>query len=262
MSDDDAAKHPADNPDGDDEAPDVPDYLAFVKKADAGGGEDGYGVGDAAKNISLAVWNPDLQMAEVTIRKGIFHRTMGYDRKSSYYLLPEEVIFLVERGSMVLKHRGLKVSSAAAAMASKPGEAHSPSAGAAPMREATADGWIDVNDVGSVPGMLLGALSLQETYNLLLGVRDCTLERYQPGEKGARKRIPLKVAVVEQSLLKFFDLTNDLMGLDQVSRRFYKSTKKKKKKKKKPARRPSASTAAPGDASTTPTVATGIPPTS
>ena len=65
-----------------------------------------------SKNISYGIWVPSLSRAHVTVARGIHFSSMGYsvpreydvDSQRKMYkrleLLPEEALYLIERGSM------------------------------------------------------------------------------------------------------------------------------------------------------------------
>lgn len=48
-----------------------------------------------------AIWRPDKQLAEVKVARGTHFKTSGKaDKQGIHWLLPEETIYLVERGNL------------------------------------------------------------------------------------------------------------------------------------------------------------------
>jgi tRNA-splicing endonuclease subunit Sen54 len=125
-----------------------------------------------SKTISYAVWHPDIARARVTVAKGIHFSTMGHSvprpvvgedgvqkAQKRLELLPEETLYLVERGSLFC--------------------------------------WKDCGlDLAHVPGLdhIPGPpMTVQQAYSELTGVEDLTLERFQVrlGAFGARNSFVL-----------------------------------------------------------------------
>jgi len=111
-----------------------------------------------SKAVSYAVWHPSLARAHVTVAKGIHFSAMGHsvprpitdeDGAQKVYkrleLLPEETLYLAERGSLFCwKECNLDLS--------------------------------HVSGVENIPGP---PMSVQQVYSELIGVEDLTLERFQ-----------------------------------------------------------------------------------
>ncbi|KAI0917086.1 hypothetical protein AcW1_007627 [Taiwanofungus camphoratus] len=112
----------------------------------------------SSKSISHAVWHPGIARAHVTMARGIHFTTMGHSvaRASSVSdeaqkiqkrleLLPEEALYLVERGAMLCwKASDLPLSSTQG-----------------------------LEDVDGVP------MSVQQSFAEMIGIEDLTLEKYQ-----------------------------------------------------------------------------------
>lgn len=62
------------------------------------------------KSACEGVWYEDLQLAEITAARGNAMLTMGRSYNARTYLLAEEALFLVGRGSLLLFHKGLPMS--------------------------------------------------------------------------------------------------------------------------------------------------------
>ena len=114
--------------------------------------------GAGSKSISYAVWYPDIARAHVTLSRGIHFTTMGHsvarasvpggDSKKVHKrleLLPEETLYLVERGAMLCWKASNLVSMDA------PG----------------------LDDVEGIP------MAVQQAYAEMIGTEDLTLEKYQ-----------------------------------------------------------------------------------
>ncbi|KAI9295107.1 hypothetical protein K502DRAFT_341958 [Neoconidiobolus thromboides FSU 785] len=53
-------------------------------------------------NKSISIWNSTLNLALVIKKKGNYMTGMGFYKKQQYYLYPEEVLFLCDRGAMLV----------------------------------------------------------------------------------------------------------------------------------------------------------------
>ncbi|KAJ3513120.1 hypothetical protein NLJ89_g3134 [Agrocybe chaxingu] len=112
----------------------------------------------SSKAISYATWYPDIARTHVTVARGIHFSTMGHSAPRSIVgadaiakiqkrleLLPEEAIYLIERGTLFC--------------------------------------WKDVDlPLGQVPGLeeVGGApMSVQQAYSEMIGKEDLTLEKFQ-----------------------------------------------------------------------------------
>jgi tRNA-splicing endonuclease subunit Sen54 len=116
-----------------------------------------------SKSVSYAVWYPSIARAHVTVAKGIHFSTMGHsvprpivgeDEVQKFHkrleLLPEETLYLVERGSLFCwKNTDLD--------------------------------WSRVPGMENIPGP---PMSVQQVYSELIGMDDLTLERFQVGCHG------------------------------------------------------------------------------
>ena len=113
-----------------------------------------------SKAISYATWHPDIARTHVTVARGIHFSNMGHSAprsivgedgtekvKKRLELLPEEAIYLIERGSLFCwKYMDLKL--------------------------------------GQVPGLseVEGSpMSVQQAFSEMIGKEDLTLEKFQAG---------------------------------------------------------------------------------
>lgn len=114
--------------------------------------------GPTSKSISYAVWYPDISRAHVTLSRGIHFANMGHSVTRApknedgaakvpkrLELLPEEALYLVERGAMLCWR-------------------------AYDMPVAEAPG---LEDVEGIP------MTVQEAFAEMIGTEDLTLEKYQ-----------------------------------------------------------------------------------
>lgn len=63
-----------------------------------------------SKSCAEAVWLEEQGLAEVRLNRGTFHLTMGRQSGSKLFLLPEEALYLLARGSLLLHYRGAPLS--------------------------------------------------------------------------------------------------------------------------------------------------------
>jgi hypothetical protein len=108
-----------------------------------------------SKVISYAVWYPGIARAHVTLARGIHFSAMGHSAPRQHStedgvqkiqkrleLLPEETIYLVERGTLFCWKESL----------------------------------LDVPGMEDIPGP---PMSVQQVYSEMIGTEDLTLERFQ-----------------------------------------------------------------------------------
>lgn len=62
------------------------------------------------KNIVECDWFPQKGVAQIRKLKGNFFNTMGYSERGTLYIRPEELIYLVQRGSVVCYHNNKKLA--------------------------------------------------------------------------------------------------------------------------------------------------------
>ncbi|KAI8905754.1 hypothetical protein DFJ77DRAFT_478860 [Powellomyces hirtus] len=58
------------------------------------------------RSLSQAIWLPSQNLARVTVQKGTAYQNMGTTVGGETFLLPEEVLFMVERNTLLLTHCG------------------------------------------------------------------------------------------------------------------------------------------------------------
>ncbi|XP_078346897.1 uncharacterized protein LOC144632172 [Oculina patagonica] len=61
-------------------------------------------------NLSIGTWNPDDQVAEITVTKGHHWQHFGQNKHGKMVLQPHEALFLLEQGSLQLFYSGLPMS--------------------------------------------------------------------------------------------------------------------------------------------------------
>ncbi|KAF9353925.1 tRNA-splicing endonuclease subunit sen54 [Mortierella sp. AD094] len=60
----------------------------------------------AERTFSRAVYEPDLGLFRLTANRGTHFVSMGHTLHGQMYLYPEEALYLVDRGSLLVEHRG------------------------------------------------------------------------------------------------------------------------------------------------------------
>lgn len=111
-----------------------------------------------SKTISYAIWHPNIARAEVTVTRGIHFASMGHSAPRSIIgengiskiqkrleLLPEEAIYLIERGALFC--------------------------------------WrstdLDISQVSGVEELAGSPMSVQQAYSEMIGREDLSLEKFQ-----------------------------------------------------------------------------------
>lgn len=137
-----------------------------------------------SKSISYAVWYPDIARAHVTLSRGIHFATMGHSiaratpkggankTHKRLELLPEETLYLVERGAILCwKASDLVLTDA-----------------------------LGLDDVEGIP------MTVQQAYTEMIGTEDLSLEKYQViayGCYGRRRWLtaPVGICIPEKTWL-------------------------------------------------------------
>ncbi|ORX92104.1 hypothetical protein K493DRAFT_303562 [Basidiobolus meristosporus CBS 931.73] len=60
--------------------------------------------------LSQGIWLPLENRVEITVKKGTQFNTMGYNEKAKIFLHPEEALFLLERGALIILHHNVPMS--------------------------------------------------------------------------------------------------------------------------------------------------------
>lgn len=134
----------------------------------------------SSKNISYGIWYPSISRAHVTAARGIHFSNMGHSvaRESAatnnadrvhkrLELLPEEALYLVERGAMFCwKHTMVSLPPV------EPG----------------------LDEVSGAP------MSVQQAFAEMIGKEDLTLERYQVGTLSSNRTLSLIVLILTRFL--------------------------------------------------------------
>jgi tRNA-splicing endonuclease subunit Sen54 len=120
-----------------------------------------------SKSVSYAVWYPNLARAHVTVARGVHFTSMGHSAqrpapssspsttsgrslKKRLELLPEETLYLVEKGALFCW-------------------------------KAACDDGLGENDVDWDSSSQGAPMSVQQAYAEMIGTQDLTLDRYQVG---------------------------------------------------------------------------------
>ncbi|KAI8602064.1 tRNA-splicing endonuclease subunit sen54 N-term-domain-containing protein [Dissophora ornata] len=64
----------------------------------------------ARRTFSRAVYHPELGLFRLTVNKGTHFVSMGHTIRGQIYLYPEEALYLVDRGSLLVDHHGIDMS--------------------------------------------------------------------------------------------------------------------------------------------------------
>ncbi|KAF9170965.1 tRNA-splicing endonuclease subunit sen54 [Mortierella sp. AD011] len=64
----------------------------------------------AERTFSRAVYEPDLGLFRLTVNRGTHFVSMGHTLHGQIYLYPEEALYLVDRGSLLVEHRGTNMT--------------------------------------------------------------------------------------------------------------------------------------------------------
>ena len=62
------------------------------------------------RTFSRAVFESDLGLFRLTVNKGTHFVSMGHTLRGQIYLYPEEALYLVDRGSLLVEHHGLDMT--------------------------------------------------------------------------------------------------------------------------------------------------------
>lgn len=62
------------------------------------------------KNLSIGIWRNDLKMTEVNTVRGSWQKSMGRHYNGKIYLLPEESLYLLDKGLLEVTYNGYPVS--------------------------------------------------------------------------------------------------------------------------------------------------------
>ncbi|KAJ3413275.1 tRNA-splicing endonuclease subunit sen54 [Chytridiales sp. JEL 0842] len=129
------------------------------------------------KSITLAIWHPEKNMASILKPRGAIFDTIGFNSsgkngaKPLTWLYPEEALFLVERGTVILRHK--EVDDLINEQLSDDVEMSDGVKGGEGVSEK------ERKENQSLAESLIGSMSLQQAYTNLIGINKCSLEQYQ-----------------------------------------------------------------------------------